>query len=255
MLSVPARFARGFGCLFRALAMVLSDRRKLLLALVPFLICLVLYMGFFAAAVLLVDEVTGLIIEPGTWWRTVLRVLLMIALPLAFFLVLVFTYTMVCLVVGAPFFEALSAGVEQEVTGEVLEQPFSLRGVVRDIWRALRWTLLILCLQLGVCVFGLLFVPVTSVIAFAVSAVLVGLEHLDPAMERRRLRLGAKLAFARRRFWELLGFGLPLLLGMAVPLVGALVVPFGVAGGTLLFVQIRGEADGGLPELEVADAR
>ncbi len=170
---------------------------------------------------------------------------LMVTLGLGFFLALVFTYTAACMAVAAPFYEALSAAVERKLAGRVEEEPFSLPGLLADVWRVVRLTALLLVLELVVVLFGLLVVPVTTVVAFGLSGVLLALELTDPPMERRRLRIRRRLSFARRHLWEMMGLGVVLLLLLGIPFVGAVFLPLGVVGGTILFVEARGGIAGG----------
>ena len=143
-----------------------------------------------------------------------------------------------CFVVAAPLYELLSAAVEKQVTGRVQEEPFSVGAVLLDVWHAVVDTIKILLLEVVVLIFGLLLVPVTTVVALALSAVLLGLEFLDYPMGRRRMRFRVRLRFARTHCWELLGLGMPLLIGLAVPFAGVLCLPLGVIGGTMLFLDL-----------------
>ncbi len=77
------------------------------------------------------------------------------------------------------------------------------------------------------------------------SGRMLAFEFLDYPMGRRRMGLRARARFARRHTWEMLGLGLPLLLGSMVPVLGAACMPVGVAGGTLLLLRLRGEAEPG----------
>jgi CysZ protein len=185
-----------------------------------------------------VDNVADLVIAPGAWWRTVLRALLMVGLPLVLVVLSAFTYTLLCFVVAGPLYDWLSAAVERRLTGRVAEEPSSLRNVLVDFGRSIWLAALMLLTELGVLLVGLLLVPVTTVLAVAASAVLLALEFLDYPMGRRRMTIRQRLAFASRHRWELLGFGLPMLLGLMVPFVGAAFLPVGVVGGTVLFLQL-----------------
>ena len=80
---------------------------------------------------------------------------------------------------------------------------------------------------------------VGPVLVVPASAVLLALQCMDYPMDRRRLGLRGKLAFARGHMWELLGMGLPILPVLAIPFVGALGLPFAVVGATILFVELQ----------------
>lgn len=141
-------------------------------------------------------------------------------------------------VVAAPFHEALSAAVERKLARRVEEEPFSLPRLLADVWRVARLTALLLVLEL-------LVVPVTTVVAFGLSGVLLALEFTDPPMERRRLRIRRRLRFARRHLWEMMGLGVVLLLLLGIRSVGAVFLPLGVVRGTILFVEAQDGIAGG----------
>jgi CysZ protein len=240
--SFVSRFLQGLVCPFRALPIVLGSGRMVLLSLLPFVICLVLYVAVFIAVLALSDNAADALIQPGTPLRNVLHTLLAIAFPILFVIVAVFTYAVACFAVAAPLYEWLSAATERHLTGEVAEEPFTLMGMLGDVSRGVGHGLAVLLLELFVLIFGLLAVPVTTVLAVLASAVLLSLEFLDYPMERRRMSLQRKAAFVRQHGWELLGLGLPLLGALAVPVVGAACLPLGVVGGTLLFVELTANA-------------
>ena len=57
-------------------------------------------------------------------------------------------------------------------------------------------------------------------------------------MSRRRMGFADKSAFLRRHRPATLGFGTMSFLLLLIPIVGALVIPFNVAGGTVLFCEL-----------------
>ncbi|KPK62320.1 MAG: hypothetical protein AMK73_06335 [Planctomycetes bacterium SM23_32] len=236
-------FLSGLACPFRAARLMLRSRRLLLLALLPFVLCLVIYAGFFTAVLLLTDNVVGLVIEPGAWWRTVIRAALFVALPATFLVFSALTYTAFCFVVAGPLYEWLSIAAEKAVSGSVREEPSGLKNIVVDFLRALVLAVAVLAIELVVLVCGLVMAPVTTVPAFMASAVLLALEYLDYPMERRRLSLKEKVRFVRQHAWEMMGLGLPMLLCLMIPFLGALSLPVGVVAGTLLFLDLAGPGE------------
>ena len=242
------RFFNGAACSLRAVGIIVRTRRILFLSLTPFLLCLLIYVAFLVTVVFLADNVADLIIEPGQWWRTVIRTALIIAVILAFIVLAVFTYTLVCFAVAGPFYDLLSGAVEKKLAGRVEEEPFSIRNTIVDVGRSVFHAVVMLAMELCVLILGLLLVPVTTVLALMASSVLLALAYLHYPMGRRRWTLRQKLRFGRRHAWELLGLGLPLLVGLMVPLVGAVFLPVGVVGGTVLFLQLAERARTGADE-------
>jgi CysZ protein len=236
----PARFLRGLGYVFRGAGAIFSSRRLFLLALVPFVVCLAIYAGLFAGALYVDARLVDHLIDGGIWWRDALRWILMVGVAAGILVLGVFTFAAACFIVAGPLYEWLSVAVERRATGDVCEEPFSLGAMAVDLGRSIVQAVVVLAIEVAVLVAGLLFVPVTTVIAFLISAVLLSVEYLDYPMGRRRMPLRVRASFARSHVWELLGFGLPLLFGLMLPFVGVAFLPVGVAGGTLLFCRLAG---------------
>jgi CysZ protein len=247
---VMDRFLRGAWCLSRAGRMIARSRKLVLMSLAPFLLCLALYAVLFIAALFLERHLVDAIIGPGVWWRTLIRTALMIGLPLALLVILAFTYTIVCFALAAPLYDPLSVAVERMIGGGVPPGPRGVVVYLADTGRSVVYALLMLAFAVCIFVLGLLLPPVTTVLAFVVSAHVLALGCLDYPMSRRRMPLVERLRYGRRHLWELFGLGLPLLMALMVPFVGALFLPLGVAGGTILFVQLGGGGSHGRTRAE-----
>jgi CysZ protein len=106
----------------------------------------------------------------------------------------------------------------------------------------------------GLLLVGLL-VPVVGAVVqaslgFVVTASFLALDHIDWAAARHGLSVRARLGLLRQHPGALLGFGTAVWLMLFAPLVNLLLVPAAVAGGTLLFGDIRR----GLGERSKADS-
>lgn len=220
--------------------MILHSRRLLVLAAVPFFISALLYVAFVAGFVYFVGDLTDLVIAPGAWWRDLIRILLMVAATLGLLVALALSYSAFAFLVAGPFYEYLSGAAEKQLTGRVTEEGFSVRGLLGDLAHAAVFAVFLLAAGLVAFLVGIVVPPFTTVLAACGSAYLLALEYMDYPMTRRRMRLRAKLDWAGRHRWEMVGLGLPVLLGMMVPLLGPLLLPVGVVGGTILFVETEG---------------
>lgn len=116
--------------------------------------------------------------------------------------------------------------------------------LVAGVLRSLRVTLT--ALALGLPVLGLLalvtflFPPagvVTIPLKFVVTGLLVAYDLLDYPLSQRGHSVADRLAFMRRNFMAVLGFGVATGALLLVPGVGLLVLPFGVAGATRLVLE------------------
>jgi CysZ protein len=157
--------------------------------------------------------------------------------------------SLVTSLIAAPFNDALSEAVEEHVTGRP-GLPFSLAILFRD---AVRTVLLELVkFALYAVVMGPLFVlsfvvpilgqAVYVVFGFVFTAVYFSIDYIDWPASRRDRGLRARAAVVRRNFWPMFGFGAGVWFFLIVPIVNLLFMPAAVAGGTLLFLDLEGEA-------------
>jgi len=237
--SLPKRVSHGARCTLRAVPMLLKSRRLVLWSLLPFLLGVVLYTVGFGALFYWLSGLTDAILEGGSWWRATLRVLLQIAIVCVAVVATVFTFTTACLALAGPLYEWLSSSAERVATGRVVEYPFSLRRMLADYARIAAWMGGILIIEMCVLIAGFCIPVVGPILVVPASAVLLALQCMDYPMDRRRLGLRGKLAFARSHTWELAGMGLPILPILAIPFIGALALPFAVVGATILFAELH----------------
>ncbi|MFJ5843897.1 EI24 domain-containing protein [Streptomyces sp. NPDC092903] len=249
---------------------VVRHGRWLGIGLVPGLITLVVYVGALVGLGYGADDLaawaTPFADDWSSPWLGLLRTTLTV-LVFAFGLFLaVITFTAVTLLVGQPFYEALSEEVDRAEGGEAPESGLPLW---RELWISARDSVRIL---VRVALYGLLlfafgFVPVAGqtvvpLIGFCVTGYFLAEELTAVALQRRGMVLKDRLVLLRGRKLLILGFGVPLGLAFLVPFVAVFLMPGAVAGATLLARELVGEdgrpdgdpddresADGGTPAL------
>ncbi|MDY6937690.1 MAG: EI24 domain-containing protein [Cyanobacteriota bacterium] len=173
----------------------------------------------------------------------VLEVLLQVLLVLGLLLLTGFILVQFGTLLGSPWYGQLSEQLEKQRLGEAfVAPPEGLGNAVQDIWRAIAFELkkLVLVGSLGVLLLLLnWFPPVGTAIAgiggIAIGALTFGLDFLDAALERRRLRFREKLAVLIRQLPASGSFGLACFFLCAIPVVSFVTIPLCVAGGTLFF--------------------
>jgi len=207
-----------------------------------------------------------LLVPPALRWiDEIIRGLPPWALPLAFIprmlllvallLVLGFLVLQFGAIIGSPWYERLSQRLESRLRPERAnwpEEPFNLRFVLRDIGRALAFTCYkaIVAIAVGIPIFLVGIVPlvgpfVAGVGQFTLGAFLVGLDVLDPPLERRRLSFGEKVALFFAQSPASFGMGAICLVLLGVPLLNLFFIPICVAAGTIFYcdrVSISEEA-------------
>jgi CysZ protein len=140
---------------------------------------------------------------------------------------------------GAPWYGTLAEQIERNQMGQLPIGAPNLARALQDIGRAITFQLkkLLLMAVLGLPLLLLSFVPVigsaASLAELTLFALLVGLDFLDPPLERRRLSFRAKLCVLGRTFPASASFSFVCLGLVSIPLLNLLAVPLCIAAGTL----------------------
>jgi CysZ protein len=149
-------------------------------------------------------------------------------------------------VAAAPFHEALSHAVELIRCGTSPDAS-TLAALIRDALRSIQMALAKLVLYVALMLplwIGSVLVPgvgaiVASGAGFAITVAFVALDHLDWAASRHGLRVRERIGLLRAHPAPLAGFGLSVWALLFVPVVNLALMPAAVAGGTLLFIDLR----------------
>ncbi|WP_313896242.1 EI24 domain-containing protein [Streptomyces sp. YIM 98790] len=210
--------------------------------LIPALITFALYTAALVLLTLWADDlaawVTPFADDWDSGWRTALRVVVGIAFVGAGLLLAALTFTAVTLLIGDPFYDALSVRVEARY-GPVPSGPD--RPLWRELWISLVESLFMLwrALLFAVPLFLLGLVPflgqlLAPVLGIAVAGFFLTTELASYALARRGIPVKARLRLMREHRKRALGFGIPLALLFLVPLAAVFLMPGAVAGATLL---------------------
>jgi CysZ protein len=228
------------------------------LGLLPGLVTLVLYAAALVALVVWSDDfvawATPFADGWGQTWLTLFRTLLQALLfALALFLAVI-TFTAVTLLVGQPFYEALSERVDKSRSPDGTA-PGSDLPLMRELWISARDSVRVLLrvLLFGILLFACGFIPVIGqtvvpVLGFCVSGFFLAEELTAVALQRRGIELKERLVLLRAHRARVLGFGVPLTLAFLVPFVAVFLMPGAVAGATLMARDLLGE-----PSVDDAD--
>lgn len=152
-----------------------------------------------------------------------------------------FSFTFVGMLVATPFNDILSEKIEYALTTGNFEAEFELRMTVRAFFISMYSTMRFFGKQVfySILCLPLLFIPfVGMILLFLVSSYYAGIGFLDIGMARNYLGYKHKMGAVRGYRWEVLGLGAAMELGFLIPLVGLVLLPLGVAGGTLLYCDI-----------------
>lgn len=236
------QLAAGTRYFVRGQRWVASHGRLYAFCLLPALIALVLYLGALVLLALYVGDLAAWATPFADDWssglRATVRVGFAVLVMAAGLLLSILTFAAVTLLIGDPFYEALSEKVE-ESEGGLPDGPDL--PLWRELWISLTDSLYVLtrALLFALPLFVLGFVPligqtVVPALGFAVSGFFLTLELTSLAMQRRGIDVRSRLRMLRERKWLALGFGVPLVVCFLVPIAAVFLMPGAVAGATLL---------------------
>lgn len=183
----------------------------------------------------------------GVWGSllTALRWLLELVAGILIMVVGLVLVVVISSVVAAPFNDALSEAVEHILTGGS-PPAFSFRKMVADVARTIRIELLkvmVYAAVVGPMFVVSLFVPglgqIISLVAFALTAIYLGVDYIDWPAARRDWSVADRVAFVRRQLAAVAGFGAGVWVLLFIPLINLFFMPAAVAGGTMLFVAMN----------------
>lgn len=150
-------------------------------------------------------------------------------------------------ILASPFYGRIAQLIEARLTGTVVAPD---RGILAEAGAALRreaqkllWTA---PRMIGILLLSLVPVigQIASPLAFLFGAWVMAAQFTDFTPENRGLEfVETRRALGSRRGLGL-GFGALVALGVGVPFVNLIVAPAAVAGGTALYLRIRGDWDG-----------
>jgi CysZ protein len=251
---------RGAGFAVRGCVYLATNVRLWRYAILPAAVYLLALLLMGALAWFLADDAYRLLrpeslaqpLAEAPWWRDGLRWLLKALLAVAAILMvtggaLLGTLLVAALLAG-PFNEKLSEVVELLESGSLpADQPFRLAALTQDVVRAVWGAVQRLGLFLAVFVplFMLSLLPLAGLLGaagiFLYSCYFLGLNFLDPVLDRRRLSLRQKLGWTRSVLAVHMGFGLALFGMMLIPVLNLFLAPCFVVGGTLLWLELEGD--------------
>jgi CysZ protein len=245
----PGRdFFTGVMFLLRGLGMYARSPRLMLLGVIPALISAVVIVSAVVLVVYFSGDLANLMTPYAQSWapglRDMLRALIVVALVVVVAVLAVLVYAALTLLIGEPFYEAISNRVEDRLGGVpgAVHVPMGrmIRHSLVDSVRLFIFTLL--C---GVPLFLGGLIPVVGETVVPALTALVGswvlaLELTGVAFERRGLRYVHRRQVLRQRRSLALGFGLTTFVCFLIPLGAVLVMPAAVAGATLMTRHLYG---------------
>ena len=182
--------------------------------------------------------------------------------PLFFLVALVvsgFLFNMVATFIASPFNGLLAEAVEREVTGRtapgeggfkkmMAELAHTLASELRKLLYVIGWAIPMVILMLipGINVIG-------TFLWMLFGAWMLAVTYIDYPMGNHGLHFSVQRGRLRSKRWLSLGFGGAVMFALTIPILNFLVVPWAVAGATLMWVEQFANDPDAVPAIESRD--
>lgn len=226
-----------------AIGYILKDRVSLILALIPILIgvsiFVVLGIGMYSEMQVIGNEYITKYVGEGTWGSVAGWIIKIILTILLYYLINI-TFVMVLSIIASPFNDILSKRIEKQILGETLPSfsesiKGSMSNLVATIVNEAKKLVIILGISLLAVVIG--FIPLLTPLSFLLSAVVLSTEFIDFSWSRHELNFKECRSDYRKNFFSYSFGGLFFMFIVSIPLVNLIVPAYGTSYFTVLWVK------------------
>nr|WP_320050564.1 sulfate transporter CysZ [uncultured Desulfuromonas sp.] len=246
MKSIPftgvRRFSTGFFSLWHAFRFLGANPSLFKYVAIPFAINLLVFSATLYWGVDLFNGMIGHYVgTQEAWYWQILAVFVKVIAGLLTAVIVFFTFTVVGNLIAAPFNDVLSEKTELILTGNRLDEPFSLKLFMADMWRVLGDELRKMSIFVALMIFLLLFnmipalgPPVYAVFSVALTLFFLVVEYTGYVFSRKHLGFSDQRRFIKNNFMASVGFGLAVMCMLMIPFVQFVTIPIAVIAATRL---------------------
>jgi len=242
-------FPTGVASVFGAIHTVFTTKGLKRYLILPFIMNILLLGAIIYCSIYyLYPTIVALLPQGSEWYLAFLRIFAKLFVVLFTIIAAAFIYSVAGMAICAPFIEPVSEKIEYVITGHKDETPFTFLGIFRDIYRALKasilffvffiiFNLLLLCLNLIPFAGNLVY----AIISFMSVLFFLGYQMFDSIFSRKGYSFGKKLKILWKMKWASMGIGLGFIIITYIPVVGFLSPVLSAAAATELY--FRGQSD------------
>lgn len=238
-------FVKGVCAPFRSIITVMEQKGLLRHFAIPFILnILVLGLVFFLSFYYLSGFMQSLLPQGDAWYLQALRFIISPILAVLLVIIVALMYSITGSIIIAPFNDIISAKVESNITGNAIDDSFSLSEMIRDILRItgniIKLLLIITVFQITMLLINI--IPLAgsvlySAISFISAMFFLGFQFFDFPLERRKMIFREKLKVMWKFKFTTVGLGAGFFLISLVPVIGFLGLNLGAVGATLLYID------------------
>jgi len=241
-------FFDGLFSVWMAFRFVISHPKLYKYVAIPFIINVVVFSVAVYWGFDFFTEVSGQYFSPqDAWYWQIVAVVVKFLAGLITLVVVFFAFTVVGNLIAAPFNDVLSQRTEQILTGTLIDEPFSMAQIMKDLWRVIQDELRKMSIFVVLMIVALLFNFLPGVGSFIYAVLSVGLtlyfliiEYTGYVFGRKHLGFKDQRIFISRNRLGTLGFAVAVMGMLCIPFVQFFTIPIAVVAATQICCSDQG---------------
>lgn len=235
--------ANSFKAIGPAYKLILKDKISLLLALIPILIGILLYIvagkAFFSSALSYGNQYIEQYLSDGTFGQIVYYLVVSI-LTIMLYFVVNWTFVIILSLIASPFNDLLSSRIEKLVKGDDLPNfSSSMQGVFKNflstIINEIKKISFVVILSILAMLLG--YIPLLTPISVIVTVLLLAISYLDYSWSRNEIPFSICRADVRKNLISYIFGGGIFMTIIAIPLLNIIVPSLATSYFTVLWVK------------------
>ncbi|MGK2905776.1 MAG: EI24 domain-containing protein [Desulfuromonadales bacterium] len=248
-----ADFSRGFFAPFRSARILRGNPRLIQYILIPFLINAVVFsVAVYLGLDFFGSTVAEYIPQGEAWYWSVISWLIWVAAVVLTAVLIFFSFTVVGNLLASPFNDLLSERTEEVLSGNVIDEPFSISRFLRDAVQ----TLLLEAKKMWVFVVVMVFIlplnllpvignSIYTLLAVSLTLFFLCFEYLSFVLVRKHKFFREQKSYIFARKFLMLGFSCGVMTLLAIPFLQLFCIPLAVIGATRLWCEEEGMLEHG----------
>jgi CysZ protein len=248
---------------FTAIKMIFKDRTLFLTCVIPIIINTVLYIGLALLLYNYYGDILSMIVKtPDTFLKKILYWISFVFFLLFALMVFILSFNIVGSILLSPFNTVIAkasykillskksgeASTAWQVSqtdkvpdlGHVI--PKKRFAFLKDAYSSFKLDLkklIFIFIPLGVLYIISFFIPFLSIIALILSFWAISYQYMDYIMEEKQIKTTERVKILFKNPVYSLAFGFVVSLAVSIPLIGLVILPSSVVGGTMLFDHLE----------------
>jgi CysZ protein len=232
----------GAAYFFRGFSMLTTPGLKRFV-IIPLIINIILFSLLIWSGYHFIDNLTSLLPHWLHWLNWLVFPIFFIASSI----IIIYAFTIIANLIGAPFNSFLSEKTQLVLTGKKPREDECIKDAIKDVPRTINreWCKIKYYIPRAILLLILFFIPVVNIIAgilwFVFGCWMMSIEYVDYPMDNHKIPFKDLHRYLRKHCLMSFGFGLTVAVISMIPIINFIVMPAAVIGATIMYLDHQGQ--------------